>query len=128
MGYKLNHIHLVCRNLQEMIDFFTENFEARLIGIRKFGGVDGAALDLSGTVINLRVPQEKEKLMEVTSAKTYGYHHMGIEVDDIDRKYKELSGKGYVFSLPPKNIDETLRIAFFDGPEKMTIELLQKKS
>lgn len=127
MAYKLNHIHLVCRSLQEMIDFFTQNFDAELIGMKKFAGVDGATLDLSGTTINLRVPKENENLTDPCTCKIYGYHHMGITVDDIDAEYRRLSNKGYQFSLPPTDMDETLRIAFFDGPENITVELLQRK-
>jgi catechol 2,3-dioxygenase-like lactoylglutathione lyase family enzyme len=126
MPYRLNHIHLVCKDLQQMIDFFTENFNATLIGMRKFGGADGASLDLGGTTVNLRVPQENEKLLENPNGKTFGYHHMGIEVDDIDAKHRELTEKGYVFSVSPKDI-ENMRIAFFDGPENVTFELLQLK-
>lgn len=127
MAYTLNHIHLVCRDLQRMVDFFTQNFGAELIAMKKFGGADGASLDLSGTTINLRVLQENERMLDPAEGKTFGYHHVGIDVDDIDAKYKELSGKGFTFSVPPKDIDETLRIAFFDGPENVTLELLQKK-
>ena len=126
MSYRLNHIHLVCRDLQQMIDFFTENFNATLITMKKFGGADGASLDLSGTTINLRVLQEGEKMVDGSSGKTYGYHHIGIDVEDVDTEYKKLSDKGYVFSKPPKDT-ETLRVAFFDGPENVTIELLQAK-
>jgi len=125
MANTLNHIHLVCRDLQQMIDFFTQNFEASLITMKQFGGADGASLDLSGVTINLRVTQENEKILD--SGKTYGYHHIGINVDDIDAKYEDLKGKGYAFSVTPKDIDETLRIAFFDGPENVTLELLQEK-
>ena len=125
MANTLNHIHLVCRDLQQMIDFFTQNFDASLITMKQFGGADGASLDLSGVTINLRVTQENEKILD--SGKTYGYHHIGINVDDIDAKYEDLKGKGYAFSVAPKDIDETLRIAFFDGPENVTLELLQKK-
>ena len=125
MANTLNHIHLVCRDLQQMIDFFTQNFGASLITMKQFGGADGASLDLSGVMINLRVTQENEKILD--SGKTYGYHHIGINVDDIDAKYEDLKGKGYAFSVAPKDIDETLRIAFFDGPENVTIELLQTK-
>jgi hypothetical protein len=39
-----------------------------------------------------------------------------------------LSGKGYRFSVPPKKIDDTLRIAFFEGPENLTVELLERKA
>jgi len=125
MANTLNHIHLVCRDLQQMIDFFTQTFDASLITMKQFGGADGASLDLSGVTINLRVPQENEKILD--SGKTYGYHHIGINVDDIDAKYEDLKGKGYAFSVAPKDIDETLRIAFFDGPENVTLELLQEK-
>ena len=127
MPYRLDHIHLVCRNLQEMIDFFTGNFDAKLIGMKKFGGVDGASLDLSGTMINLRICRENENLADPRSCKTYGYHHMGLTVDDIDAEYKRLSDRGCRFSLPPKDAGDTLRIAFLDGPENITIELLQQK-
>jgi len=125
MANTLNHIHLVCRDLQQMIDFFTQNFDASLITMKQFGGADGASLDLSGVTINLRVTQENEKILD--SGKTYGYHHIGINVDDIDAKYEDLKGKGYAFSVAPKDINETLRIAFFDGPENVTLELLQEK-
>ncbi len=127
MAYTLNHIHIVCKDLQPMIDFFTQNFDASLTAMKKFGGADGASLDLSGTTVNLRVLQENEKMMDPASGKTFGYHHIGINVNDVDAKYKDLSGKGFKFSVPPKDIDETLRIAFFDGPENVTIELLQYK-
>ncbi|HDR15539.1 MAG TPA: VOC family protein [Desulfobacteraceae bacterium] len=127
MGYTLDHIHLVCRNLEEIIEFFTGNFEAELVGIKKFGGVDGATLNLNGSKINLRVLKENEELAAADQG-IHGYHHIGIGVDDLDKEYERLSGKGYKFSLPPKEIDQTMRIAFFEGPEDLTIELLEKKA
>lgn len=45
-----------------MIDFFTAHFGAKLITARKFGGADGASLNLGGTTVNLRVLQEREFL------------------------------------------------------------------
>ena len=101
----------------EVYTIVTNNFLA--------GGADGASLDLSGITINLRVTQENEQMLE--SGKTFGYHHIGINVDDIDAKFEDLKAKGYAFAVPPKDIDDTLRIAFFDGPENVTIELLQMK-
>jgi catechol 2,3-dioxygenase-like lactoylglutathione lyase family enzyme len=125
MTYTLDHIHLVCRNLQEMIDFFTDNFEAELVAMKTFGGVDGATLRLGGSKINLRALQEDEEL--ASGDMVHGYHHMGIGVDDLDKEYERLNQKGYKFSLPPKTLDETLRIAFFKGPQNLTFELLETK-
>ena len=53
MTYQFHHIHLICRNLDQMINFFSETLEATLVERKKFGPADGAILDLGGTTINL---------------------------------------------------------------------------
>lgn len=127
MAYTLDHIHMVCRNLEQVIEFFTGNFEAQLVGIKKFDGVDGATINLGGSKINLRALKENEELADADQG-VHGYHHIGIGVSDLDKEYERLSGKGYRFSVPPKKVDGTLRIAFFEGPENLTVELLEKKA
>ncbi len=126
MSYRLHHVHIICKSLEQMINFFTENFEATLIAMRKFGTADGASLDLQGSTINLRVAREDEDMLEDFSGKPYGYDHIGIEVDNIDAKFEELKNKGFAFSIPPTDI-EKIRIAFFDGPENITIELVEQR-
>ena len=124
MTYRLHHLHLICSNLEQMITFFTEVLGAGLVERKKFGTADGATLDLKGTIINLRVAREDEKFSDGSSVPNYGYHHIGLTVEDIEKSYRELSAKGYVFSLPPKEAGDN-RIAFFNGPDDITIELLQ---
>ena len=124
MSYKLHHIHILCEDLIAMRDFFVETLEAKLIEMKQFGGADGASLDLNGVTVNLRVGQEGEKIDADPDGKIYGYHHLGLEVEDLDVAYKKLTEKGFAFSVPPKDIPG-LRIAFFDGPENITFELLQ---
>ncbi len=124
MTYQFHHIHLICRNLDQMIDFFSKTLGVTLVERRKFGTADGATLDLDGTTINLRVAREDEQMLEETSKKPYGYNHIGLEVKDIKAAYRELTNKGFVFSVPPTNIGD-LTIAFFQGPEDITIELIQ---
>ncbi len=124
MTYRFHHIHLICRNLDQMIDFFSKTLGVKLVELRKFGTADGATLDLDGTTINLRVAREDEQMLEETSKKPYGYNHIGLEVKDIKAAYRELTNKGFVFSVPPTDIGD-LTIAFFQGPEDITIELVQ---
>jgi len=124
MSYKLHHIHILCKDLITMRDFFVDNLGANLIEMKKFGGADGASLNLNGVTVNLRVGQEGEKIVEDADGKIYGYHHVGLEVEDLDASYNSLKAKGYKFSVPPKELPG-LRIAFFDGPENVTFELLQ---
>jgi catechol 2,3-dioxygenase-like lactoylglutathione lyase family enzyme len=110
-----------------MITFFTEALTAKLITRLKFGTADGASLDLQGTTINLRVSREDEKMTGDASLSSYGYDHIGIEVEDVDAAYIDIAARGYTFFMPPIDIPN-LRIAFFRGPEDITIELVQQKT
>ena len=126
MQYRFHHVHLVCKDLEPMISFFTEIIGAELIGRRKFGTADGASLDLQGTTVNLRVAREDEDMVGDASQSRYGFDHIGLEVDDVDGAYKDLTERGYSFFMPPRDIPN-LRIAFFRGPEDIIIELVQSK-
>ena len=125
MNYRLHHLHLICKDLEGMINFFTEALGATLLARKKFGTADGASLDLQGTTVNLRVSREDEDIAGDASRTTYGYDHLGLQVDDVDAAYQDLKKKGFSFFMEPKDIPN-LRIAFFKGFEDITIELVQE--
>ncbi len=124
MPYRLHHIHLICRDLETMISFFTDALGAALVELRKFGTADGVTLDLQGIVINLRVARVDEEIRDHLSPSTYGYDHIGLKVDDIHAAWDDLTKRGYQFFMPPTDA-AGLTIAFFKGPENITIELIQ---
>ena len=124
MTYQLHHIHLICRDLEKMIGFFTEAIGAKLVKRRKFGTADGATLNLKGLDINLRVAREGEEVRDNIAQSTYGYDHLGLEVEDIHAAWEDLTKRGYEFFMPPRE-SAGLTIAFFKGPENITIELIQ---
>ena len=124
MTYRLHHIHLICRDLEKMLSFFTDALGANLVARRKFGTADGATLDLQGIDINLRVVRADEEISDHKFPSTYGYDHIGLEVEDIHAACDDLTQRGYQFSMPPTDA-AGLTIAFFKGPENITIELVQ---
>ncbi len=124
MNYRFHHVHLICKDLELMIAFFTETIGANLLARRKFGTADGASIDLGGTTINLRVAREDEEMIGDASQTSYGYDHLGLEVENIEAAHKALSEKGYIFFIPPREVPG-LKIAFFKGPEDITVEILQ---
>ena len=126
MQYHFHHVHIICKDLEQMIIFVADVLNARLVARKKFGTADGASLDLQGTTINLRVSREDEKMVGDASESRYGYHHIGLEVEDVDAAHKDLSEKGYAFSMPPTDIGD-VKIAFFKGPEGIIIELIQAR-
>jgi len=125
MQYRFHHVHIICKNLEQMISFFSEALNAELVARKKFGTADGASFDLQGTTINLRVAREDEEVLGDASQSSFGYDHLGLEVDDVDAAYRDLTQRGYLFFMAPKDIPK-LRIAFFRGPEDIIIELVQK--
>ena len=124
MTYSFHHVHLVCRDLEQMIDFFVEVIGAKLVKRRKFGNAEGAALDLQGIGINLRIAREGEETRDNLTQSTYGYDHIGLQVEDVQAAYDDLTNRGYYFLTPPTKSVGVL-IAFFKGPENITIELMQ---
>jgi catechol 2,3-dioxygenase-like lactoylglutathione lyase family enzyme len=124
MSYRFHHVHIICKDLEKMIRFFTEVLGAKLIDRLKFGTADGACLDLNGTTVNLRVARENENMAGDASQSTYGYDHIGLEVEDIQSAFEDLTARGFSFFMPPTDITG-LKIAFFRGPEDITIELCQ---
>lgn len=126
MKYRFHHVHLICRDLEKMITFFTDVLHAKLVARRKFGTADGASIDVQGTTVNLRVAREDETMAGDASETRYGFDHIGLEVDDVDAAHNDLTERGYSFFMPPRDIPN-LRIAFFKGPEDITIELVQSR-
>ena len=126
MTYRLHHVHLICKDLEGMINFFTNALGATLVARQKFGTADGASLNLQGTTVNLRVARDDEVMVGDASQARFGYDHLGLQVDDVDAAFQDLKAKGFSFFIEPKDIPN-LRVAFFRGPEDITIELVQDR-
>ena len=126
MSYRFHHLHLICRDLEHMIDFFTDALGARLVERKQFGGADGAVLDLNGTGISLRVEKKDEVIAGDASQTRYGYDHIGLQVENINQAMQELAPKGVEFLSDPVDLGDRLSV-FFKGPERITLELLEIK-
>ncbi len=124
MKYKYHHLHLICSNLEEMINFFSGDLGARLVERKKFGTADGATLDLNGCTINLRVSREGEEILDDESRSHYGYNHLALATEDLDAAYGELTEKGFTFTGPPRDLGK-VKVAFLKGPDNIEIELMQ---
>ena len=126
MSYRFHHLHLICKDLEHMMGFFTEALGARLVEKKQFGGANGAVLDLNGTGISLRVAKKDEVITGDASETRYGFDHLALEVEDIQKAIEELAPKGVEFLSEPVDLGDQ-HIVFLKGPEKITIELLQMK-
>ncbi len=123
MDYRFHHLHLICRDLEQMIEFFTAALGAQLVARRKLGNADGAVLDLTGVPVWLRGLRPGEEIDAEPKGKRFGYDHIGVAVDNLYDAYLELVAKGVVFTMPPAN--QEAKVAFFEGPDHLQVELFQ---
>jgi catechol 2,3-dioxygenase-like lactoylglutathione lyase family enzyme len=126
MEYRLHHFHLICSNMDTMINFFTNTLGGKFVSFRKFGTADGAVIDLAGAPIFLRVARDGEEITGEQVRSTYGYHHIGLKVEDLDASYSELKGKNFTFTTAPTATPNGGKMAFFLGPDNIIIELVQE--
>ena len=55
-----------------------------------------------------------------------GLDHFGLAVKDIDAVAAKIKAKGVVFTREPTTIRPGVRICFIEGPEGISIELLER--
>jgi catechol 2,3-dioxygenase-like lactoylglutathione lyase family enzyme len=125
MSNRFHHLHLICSDLEAMRAFLCQELGARLIKLRKFGDADGAELELGGVGVNLRVARDEEGRLDDASRTRLGYHHLGVEVQDVDAEYARLTAKGYASVAPVKEA-AGVRFGFIRGPDQIVVELVQR--
>lgn len=84
-------------------------------------------VDLNGFNIILieRLPDEEPLPATIQSGE--GLDHFGLAVQDIDAAARELKGKGLKFVVEPTQVRPGLRIAYVEAPDKVRIELSERK-
>ena len=126
MPFRLHHIHLLCSNLEQTEQFFIQRLGAQMEQRTSFGGALGSMMDLNGTKIYLRTAKSQEEVNKNKSSSYYGYHHIGLEVEDLDLAYEDLKSAGIEFTVTPKDTPNGC-LAFLKGPDEIIIELYQVK-
>lgn len=70
-------------------------------------------------------------ILELMPAKTMkapvGFHHISFRVPSVDKGVGELRQKGVNISREPFDADGTgIRLAFFEGPDKLNLQLFER--
>jgi len=126
MEYRFHHLHLICSDLDKMIAFLTTTLGGKFVAFRKFGTADGAVIDLAGVPLFLRVARDGEEITGNQKPLTYGCHHIGLKVEDLEARYSELKGQHFTFTTAPTSTPDGGKMAFFQGPDNLIIELVQE--
>ena len=110
MDYKLDHIGIAVRHLDESILFYENVLKGTLLERYRSDvkGVESeiAIMELSGNRIELLAPTNNttSPIARFIKQKGKGVHHIAYNVNDLDEALKELESKGV------RTLKDTLRI------------------
>ena len=124
MKFGFHHVHVVCSDLDTTETFYIDTLGARFIERTTFGDAQGSKLSLGKTGLFLRVAAPGESMNLAGRPPAFGYHHIGVSVADLEAIHSQLTAKGVVFTVPPKQTPGG-RMAFIQGPDNIIVELFE---
>jgi catechol 2,3-dioxygenase-like lactoylglutathione lyase family enzyme len=119
-------VHLFCRDVDGMVDFFERIFGAERISYNPdFKGSASAVIRLGDMRIFVRGLRPGETPAAIAPDSVQGLDHFGIGVDDVEEAAKWLKARGAVYSVEPRPTGMGGRmISYIRGPENIDIEIV----
>ena len=94
MEFKFDHVHLVCRDVDGMVDFFERIFGAERISYNPdFKGAPSAVIRLGDMRIFVRGTRPGETPEAVAPDSVQGLDHFGIGVADVEKAAEWLKAR-----------------------------------
>jgi len=126
-SYRVDHLHLISPDIERTKDWYCDVFGGKVTFEGQFKGNKVYYVDLNGFNIILieRLPDEEP--LPATIQSREGLDHFGLAVQDMDAAVRELKGKGLKFVIEPTQVRPRLRIAYVEAPDKVRIELSERK-
>src|SRR6266568_5200236 len=124
--YTWDHIHLRTANPEATAQWYERMLGAEVIRTMQ-QGKPRIDLKLGGANIFI-APVAPDSGVNPPPVTPYqGLDHFGMTVSGIDAIAAEFKAKGAVFTKEPTTIRPGVRVCFIQGPEGVSIELLERK-
>ena len=122
--FKQNHFHTTSLDPRKAAQFYIDCFGAKFV--EEVVRPDRVIVDLDLDGIPLRVSNRTGADDSMGELKL-GFHHIGFEVDDLDKAAKSLKEKGVKFIVEPVSNESGNREAFVQSPDGIIFEIIQRK-
>ena len=125
MTLRFDHIHLFSPDPAEAAKFYVDVLGASETG--RFGEpvVNRVALDLGGLPLFIGLAEADQGPGPV--GRHQGLEHFALIVDDLNAAVAELRANGAVFTDPILSPRPGVSFTFIEGPDRVRIEVLQRK-
>ena len=125
MNYRCDHIHLRSRDAIAAAAFYAETFGAREVKRVGTDPVERVVIDLGGLAVFIE--QAGDEANPAVTAPCLGIEHIGLVTADIEAALADLTARGVPLRMGITQRGPGLRIAFFEGPDGVLIEILERK-
>ena len=121
-----DHVHLVSTNPKATSSWYVEKLGGEITGSKDVGGAPSIHVAFQGAALIVRGQRPGEQAADKHGL--WGTDHFGFRVSgDFDGFCNDLKTKGVVFTQDPVDFSPSLRLAFIEAPDGVSIELLQRK-
>jgi catechol 2,3-dioxygenase-like lactoylglutathione lyase family enzyme len=124
MGYVYDHLHLRSRDAVAAARFYGEVLGAREAA--REGGETPSRIVLELGGVTVFIEQAPEGTGPAAVPPNLGIEHIGLRVEDIEATVADLAARGIPLVSGITDVRPGLRIAFFEGPDGVRIEVLQR--
>lgn len=125
LEYRCDHVHLRSPDPEASAHFYLEVLGARDLGRTQVRGALRRMVELGGLTIFIEaVPPTTPS---PPPAPFQGLEHLGFAVNDLDAAAAKLASHGVTLLDGIEQVRPGVRIAFIEGPERVRIELLERK-
>ncbi|NNK94213.1 MAG: VOC family protein [Desulfobacterales bacterium] len=124
--YHVDHLHLICPNIEETKNWYCEVFGGKVTFEGDFKGKQVYYVDVNGFSIIMIEQFPDQDPIPATIQTKEGLDHFGFAVEDMDAAAADLRAKGVKFVVEPMQVRPGLRIAYIEAPDKVRIELSER--
>ena len=122
-----DHVHLVSKDPKSTAAWYAEKLEGKVVNRSEVRGAPSIVVAFKGATIIIRGQRTGEQVKEKNGIE-WGTDHFGFRVDgDFDGFCGDLKKNGVKFTVDPVDFGPTMRIAFIEAPDGVSIELVQRK-
>lgn len=126
MAWTQDHVHFKCSDHEATVRFFMEHFGAKEESRVDSKGVPIVTLRIGDSVYKFSPRKPGESVDSPTEPPHYGVYHVGFKTDDLATEVAKMKARGVKFIQDLVQVNPQLQAAFIEGPDGISIELLQR--
>ena len=123
-----DHVHLISRDPESAAQWYVDNLGGEIAFSGDVRGAPQVIVAFEGATVIIRAERPGEQAGLGIEGLQWGTDHFGFSIKENFNEFcDELKQKGVKFTMEPVDFAPTVRIAFIEAPDEVSIELLIRK-